>query len=45
MTTDGRDGILGALGRGSHTEQVVRRVDRPVLCVPVDYARVVSERD
>jgi len=38
MTTDGRDGILGALGRGSHTEQVVRRVDCPVLSVPVGYS-------
>ncbi|TMA31722.1 MAG: hypothetical protein E6J87_15030 [Deltaproteobacteria bacterium] len=35
MTTDGRDGFLGVLGRGSHTEQVVRRAPCPVLAVPV----------
>ena len=35
MTTDGRDGFLGVLGRGSHTERLVRRVACPVLAVPV----------
>jgi nucleotide-binding universal stress UspA family protein len=35
MTTDGRDGFLGVLGRGSHTERVVRRAPCPVLAVPV----------
>jgi Universal stress protein family. len=35
MTTDGRDGFLGVIGRGSHTEQVVRRAPCPVLAVPV----------
>ena len=35
MSTDGRDGLLGALGRGSHTEHVVRRAPCPVLAVPV----------
>ena len=35
MTTDGRDGFLGTLGRGSHTEQVVRQAPCPVLSVPV----------
>ena len=35
MTTDGRDGILGVLGRGSHTERVVRVAPCPVLAVPV----------
>jgi nucleotide-binding universal stress UspA family protein len=35
MTTDGRDGFLGVLGRGSHTEQVARRAPCPVLAVPV----------
>ena len=35
MTTDGRDGFLGVLGRGSHTEQVVRAAPCPVLAVPV----------
>ena len=34
MATDGRDGILGALGRGSHTERVVRGAPCPVLAVP-----------
>jgi nucleotide-binding universal stress UspA family protein len=34
MTTDGRDGLLGALGRGSHTERVVRAASCPVLGVP-----------
>jgi nucleotide-binding universal stress UspA family protein len=38
MTTDGRDGFLGALGRGSHTEQVVRGARCPVLAVPVGRA-------
>jgi nucleotide-binding universal stress UspA family protein len=38
MTTDGRDGFLGALGRGSHTERVVRRATCPVLAVPVGRA-------
>ena len=35
MGADGRDGLLGAIGRGSHTEQ--RRAPRavPVLAVPV----------
>ena len=32
---DGRDGFLGVIGRGSHTEQVVRRAPCPVLAVPV----------
>ena len=35
MTTDGRDGFLGVLGRGSHTERLVRRGACPVLAVPV----------
>ena len=35
MTTDGRDGFLGVIGRGSHTEQVVRQAPCPVLAVPV----------
>jgi nucleotide-binding universal stress UspA family protein len=35
MTTDGRDGFLGVLGRGSHTERVVRGAPCPVLAVPV----------
>jgi nucleotide-binding universal stress UspA family protein len=35
MTTDGRDGFLGVLGRGSHTEHVVRGAPCPVLAVPV----------
>ena len=35
MTTDGRDGFLGAIGRGSHTERVVRQSACPVLAVPV----------
>jgi nucleotide-binding universal stress UspA family protein len=35
MTTDGRDGFLGVVGRSSHTEQVVRRAPCPVLAVPV----------
>jgi len=35
MTTDGRDGFLGVLGRGSHTERLVRRTPGPVLAVPV----------
>jgi len=35
MTTDGRDGFLGTMGRGSHTEQVVRQAPCPVLSVPV----------
>lgn len=35
MTTDGRDGVLGAMGRGSHTERVVRQAACPVLAVPV----------
>ena len=35
MTTDGRDGFLGVLGRGSHTERVARRAPCPVLAVPV----------
>jgi len=35
MTTDGRDGFLGVLGRSSHTEQVVRAAPCPVLAVPV----------
>jgi nucleotide-binding universal stress UspA family protein len=35
MTTDGRDGFLGAMGRGSHTERVVRQAACPVLAVPV----------
>jgi nucleotide-binding universal stress UspA family protein len=34
MTTDGRDGFLGAMGRGSHTERVVRQAPCPVLAVP-----------
>lgn len=34
MSTDGRDGILGALGQGSHTERVVRGAECPVLAVP-----------
>jgi nucleotide-binding universal stress UspA family protein len=38
MTTDGRDGFLGALGHGSHTEQVVRGAQCPVLAVPVGRA-------
>ena len=38
MTTDGRDGFLGALGRGSHTERVVRGASCPVLAVPVGRA-------
>jgi len=38
MTTDGRDGFLGALGRGSHTERVVRAASCPVLAVPVGRA-------
>jgi nucleotide-binding universal stress UspA family protein len=38
MTTDGRDGFLGALGRGSHTEHVVRGASCPVLAVPVGRA-------
>lgn len=36
MTTDGRDGFLGTMGRGSHTEQVVRQTPCPVLSVPVE---------
>jgi nucleotide-binding universal stress UspA family protein len=35
MTTDGRDGFLGAMGRGSHTERVVRLAACPVLSIPV----------
>jgi nucleotide-binding universal stress UspA family protein len=35
MATDGRDGFLGVLGRGSHTERVVRQAPCPVLAVPV----------
>jgi len=35
MTTDGRDGFLGAMGRGSHTERVVRMAACPVLAIPV----------
>lgn len=35
MATDGRDGFLGAMGRGSHTERVVRQCACPVLAVPV----------
>ena len=35
MTTDGRDGFLGAMGRGSHTERVVRHAACPVLSIPV----------
>lgn len=38
MTTDGRDGFLGAIGRGSHTERVVRQAPCPVLSVPVSPA-------
>ena len=38
MTTDGRDGFLGVLGRGSHTERVVRDAPCPVLAVPVGKA-------
>jgi len=38
MTTDGRDGFLGAIGRGSHTEQVVRRAPCPVLAIPIEPA-------
>jgi len=34
MATDGRDGFLGAMGRGSHTERVVRQCPCPVLAVP-----------
>jgi nucleotide-binding universal stress UspA family protein len=34
MTTDGRDGFLGAMGRGSHTERVVRQAACPVLAIP-----------
>jgi len=36
MATDGRDGFLGTLGRGSRTEQVVRQAPCPVLSVPVE---------
>jgi nucleotide-binding universal stress UspA family protein len=36
MATDGRDGFLGVIGRGSHTERVVRRAPCPVLAVPVE---------
>lgn len=36
MATDGRDGFLGVLGRGSHTERVVREAPCPVLAVPVE---------
>lgn len=35
MATDGRDGFLGAMGRGSHTERAVRQCPCPVLAVPV----------
>lgn len=35
MTSDGRDGFLGTIGRGSHTERVVRQAPCPVLSVPV----------
>jgi nucleotide-binding universal stress UspA family protein len=35
MTTDGRDGFLGTIGRASHTEHVARRAPCPVLAVPV----------
>jgi nucleotide-binding universal stress UspA family protein len=35
MATDGRDGFLGAIGRGSHTERAVRQCACPVLAVPV----------
>ncbi len=35
MATDGRDGFLGVIGRGSPTEQVTRRAPCPVLAVPV----------
>ena len=35
MATDGRDGFLGAMGRGSHTERAVRQCACPVLAVPV----------
>jgi len=35
MTTDGRDGFLGVIGRGSHTERLVRCAPCPVLAVPV----------
>ena len=38
MTTDGRDGFLGAMGRGSHAERVVRQAACPVLAVPVAVA-------
>lgn len=34
MTTDGRDGFLGVLGRGSHTERLVRQAPCPVFAVP-----------
>lgn len=37
MVTAGRHGILDAL-RGTHTEQVLRRVHCPVLAVPLGYA-------
>jgi len=36
MTTDGRDGFLGVIGRGSHTERIVRQAPCPVLAVPVE---------
>jgi nucleotide-binding universal stress UspA family protein len=35
MATNGRDGFLGTIGRGSHTERVVRQAPCPVLSVPV----------
>ena len=35
MTTDGRDGFLGAMGQGSHTERVVRLAACPVLSIPI----------
>lgn len=35
MATDGRDGFLGAMGYGSHTERVVRQAACAVLAVPV----------
>jgi nucleotide-binding universal stress UspA family protein len=36
MATDGRNGMLDVV-RGSHTEQVVRRCQCPLLAVPEDY--------
>jgi nucleotide-binding universal stress UspA family protein len=43
MVTKGRDGILDAL-RGTHTEQVLRRVSCPVLAVPLAWTRAYGAR-